>query len=108
GTAVAESRKTTDELKYLRTYPNGKLYAAATSYFSFTHGATGIESAEDGILSGDSSQLFTTKLADILTGRNPRGGTVQLTLNRAAQTAAYNAMRVGNGFKRGAVVALDP
>jgi penicillin-binding protein A len=108
GAAVAESRKTTYELKYLRTYPHGKLYAAATGYFSFTHGASGIESAEDSILSGDSSELFTTKLADILTGRNPRGGSVQLTLNRAAQTAAYNAMRVGNGFKRGAVVALDP
>jgi peptidoglycan glycosyltransferase len=108
GKAVADSRKTSDELKYLRVYPQGKLYAPVTGYFSFTHNATGIEAAEDGILSGDSSELFTTKLADILTGRNPRGGSVQLTLNRAAQQAAYNAMRTAHGFKRGAVVALDP
>ena len=61
------------------------------------------------MLSGDSPKLFTTKLAGLLTGRNPRGGSVQLTLNQAAQEAAYKAMRNPNGsFKRGAVVALDP
>ena len=34
-----------------------------------------------------------TKLADLLTGRNPRGGSVELTLNKAAQEAAYKAMK---------------
>lgn len=109
GTPVAESRATKDELKYLRVYPHGPVYAPATGYYSFTNGATGIEAAENDILSGDSSQLFTTKLADILTGRNPRGGSVDLTLNRAAQTSAYEAMRGQHGRLRpGAVVALDP
>jgi peptidoglycan glycosyltransferase len=109
GNAVAESKATKDELKYLRVYPRGRIYAAATGYYSFTYGASGIESAENEILSGDSSKLFTTKLADILTGRNPRGGSVVLTLNRAAQEAAYEAMKGANGrLRRGAVVALDP
>lgn len=109
GTAVAESKATKDELKYLRVYPHGPIYAPATGYYSFIYGADGVESVENPILSGDSSQLFTSKFADILTGRNPRGGSVDLTLNAAAQVAAYNAMKSGNGgFKRGAVVALDP
>ncbi|HJQ43707.1 MAG TPA: penicillin-binding transpeptidase domain-containing protein, partial [Jatrophihabitantaceae bacterium] len=109
GNAVAESRATKDELKYLRVYPQGPIYAPATGFYSFTYGADGIEAIENPILSGDSSQLFTSKFADILTGRNPRGGSVDLTLNHAAQVAAYNAMKSGNGsFKRGAVVALDP
>jgi penicillin-binding protein A len=109
GTAIAESKATDDELKYLRVYPKGKIYAAATGYYSYTHGAAGIEDAENDILSGDSSDFFTNNLADIITGRDPRGGTVELTLNRAAQVAAYNAMKTGNGaFKRGAVVAIDP
>ena len=109
GTAIAESKATKDELKYLRVYPQGPVYAPATGYYSFTHGATGIESAENDILSGDSAQLFTNRLTDILTGRNPTGGSVQLSLSRAAQVAAYNAMKTDNGtFKRGAVVALDP
>ncbi len=109
GTNIAESRETKDELKYLRAYPDGPVYAPATGYYSFTYGSSNIENAENSILSGDSSKLFTTKLGDILTGRNPRGGSVQLTLNKAAQQAAYNAMRTSNGqYKRGAVVALDP
>ena len=111
GTAVAQSKSTNskDELKYLRVYENGPVYAPATGYYSFIYGTSGIEDAENPILSGDSSALFTTKLANILTGRNPRGGSVQLTLNKSAQLAAYNAMKSSNGkFKRGAVVALDP
>lgn len=109
GKAIAESKETKDELKYLRVYPQGKVYAPVTGYYSFTYGASGIEAAENDILSGDSAQLFTTKLTNILTGRNPRGGSVELTLSRAAQSAAYNAMRGDNGLpRRGAVVALDP
>lgn len=109
GNAVAQSKATQDELKYLRVYPHGMIYAPATGYYSFTYGASGIEYAENDILSGDSAELFTTKLTNILTGRNPRGGSVDLSLNKAAQTAAYNAMRGANGkLRRGAVVALDP
>lgn len=109
GTAIAESKETKDELKYLRVYPHGNLYAAVTGYYSFVYGASGIEQAENDILSGDSPQLFTSKLTNILTGRNPRGGSVELTLNAKAQAAAYKAMRGGNGqLRRGAVVALDP
>jgi cell division protein FtsI/penicillin-binding protein 2 len=114
GKAVAGSRKTEDELKYLRVYmppdaksgaePDGSEYAAVTGYYSFIYGADGIEEAENSILSGDSSKLFTTKLADLLTGRDPQGGSVQLTLNAAAQKAAFE----GLAGRPGAVVALDP
>jgi peptidoglycan glycosyltransferase len=115
GSNVAYSRKTSDELRYLRVYPaaTAAAFAPATGYYSFVYGtggeAGGIEDVENDILSGDSSDLFTTKLGNILTGRNPRGGSVQLTLNRAAQLAAYRAMKGANGkLRRGAVVALEP
>jgi penicillin-binding protein A len=109
GTAIAESKATKDELKYLRVYKQGKIYAPVTGYYSFTYGATAMEGEENDILSGDSPDLFTTKVTNILTGRNPRGGSVELTLSRAAQVAAYNNMRGANGqLRRGAVVALDP
>ena len=109
GTNVADSVKTSDELKYLRRYPQGPVYAPVTGFDSFVYGPNGIENAENGVLSGDDSRLFTNRLSALLTGRNPSGGSVDLTLNKAAQSAAYKAMATSNGqFKRGAVVALDP
>ena len=104
GTQVAESIATTDELKYLRRYPEGPIYAPATGFYSLLYGRTGIEDAENGVLSGTDDRLFAQRVADILTGRNPQGGSVDLTLNKAAQEAAYRDM----AGKRGAVVALDP
>jgi peptidoglycan glycosyltransferase len=102
--AVAQSVATKDALKYLRTYPGGPAYAHLTGYYSLTIGATGIEQAENSVLSGDSDKLFVKRLSDYFTGRQPQGGAVVLTINPKAQQVAYNAM----AGKRGAVVALDP
>ena len=104
GNPIAESVATNDELKYLRKYPGGGLYAPLTGYYSLVYGKDGLESTEDSVLSGNDSRLFASRLADILTGRNPKGGSVTLTVNAAAQTAAFK----GLGNRRGAVVALDP
>jgi peptidoglycan glycosyltransferase len=109
GAAIASSKSTKDELKYLRTYPQGPEYAAVTGYYSFVYGTNAMENAENSVLSGNDHRLFGSQLADLFTGRSPRGGSVELTLNKAAQDAAYKAMRNGDGtFRRGAVVALEP
>ena len=116
GTAVAHSTATKDTLKYLRVYPQGKVYAPVTGFYSLSAtpstylGTTGIESAENSVLSGNDPKLFGTRLTDLLTGRNPRGGSVELTLDKQTQLAAYQSLIQGNGGKarRGAVVALDP
>jgi peptidoglycan glycosyltransferase len=102
GRAVAQSVPTSDALKYLRTYPGGAEYAPVTGYFSLVYGSTGIEQAEDNVLSGSSDQLFS--FSDLVNGRNPPGGAVELTINPAAQRAAWDAMQ----GKSGAVVAIDP
>ncbi|MBE7189532.1 penicillin-binding transpeptidase domain-containing protein, partial [Jatrophihabitans endophyticus] len=87
----------------------GSVYANVTGYNSYIYGTSRIEAAENDILSGTSSQLFTTNLASLLTGRNPRGGSVTLTLNAAAQRAAYKALVNRKGVGRpGAIVAIDP
>lgn len=104
GKSVAESRPTDDKLKYLRVYPGKDVYAPATGFYSLIYGATGIEQADNDLLTGSDSRLFTRRLSDLLTGRDPKGGNVVLTLNRAAQDIAYKQL---NG-RRGAVVALDP
>jgi len=104
GHAVALSKRVRDQYKYLRTYPGGEAYAPITGYYSFQNGATGIESAENEILSGDSDKLFVRRLSDYFTGRTPQGGAVVLTIKDRAQQAAFQAL----AGKRGAVVALDP
>jgi peptidoglycan glycosyltransferase len=106
GTTIATSVHTDDSLTYLRKYPEpaAPAYANITGYDSFDYGETGIEAAEDGVLSGDDDRLFVQRLTNLITGRDPRGGNVILTLNAKAQLAAYTAL----GNRRGAVVALDP
>jgi len=104
GRPVAESVPTDDKLKYLRRYPGGKTYAPVTGFYSLIYGATGIEQAENDFLSGNDNRLFTRRLSALLTGRDPRGGNVVLTLNQQAQATAVR----GLGDRAGAVVAMDP
>jgi penicillin-binding protein A len=104
GRSVAESVPTDDKLKYLRRYREGAAYAPVTGFYSLIYGATGIEQAENSFLSGSDNRLFPRRLSALLTGRDPRGGNVVLTLNRQAQKAAVD----GLAGRPGAVVALDP
>ncbi|MET0711214.1 MAG: penicillin-binding protein 2 [Jiangellaceae bacterium] len=101
---VALSVETDDEFAYLRQYPVPLLYAPATGYYSSVFGRSAVERSENDILSGDDDRLFARRLVDLVTNREQRGGTVKLTLNPAAQQAAYDAL----GDNKGAVVALDP
>src|SRR6185295_16360022 len=87
-----------------RRYPGGKTYAPVTGFYSLIYGATGIEQAENDFLSGNDNRLFTRRLSALLTGRDPRGGNVVLTLNQQAQATAVR----GLGDRAGAVVAIDP
>ncbi len=102
--AVAESIETDGELKYLRQYPQGELYAPATGFYSQVYGATGIEKAENPVLSGYDDRLLFDRLQQLFAGRDPQGGAVSLTLNAAAQKAAFD----GLAGRPGAVAAIDP
>ncbi|MBA3523070.1 MAG: penicillin-binding protein 2 [Geodermatophilaceae bacterium] len=107
GSSVANSVSTpADQLKYLRRYANGPVYAPATGYYSLIFSNSGIERAENDVLSGSSDSLFVRRLTDLFTGREPRGGNVELTLDARTQQAAYDALTETGAT--GAIVALDP
>ncbi|HVV09149.1 penicillin-binding protein 2 [Amycolatopsis sp.] len=106
GQVLADVTPTDDKLKFERRYLNGPLYAPVTGYYSVRYGSAGMENAEDDILNGSDPRLFVRRLSDMVTGRDPRGGNVQLTINPAVQQAAYNAM-MAKGYT-GAVVAMNP
>jgi penicillin-binding protein A len=102
--AVAKSVETNGQLKYLREYPQGEMYASATGFYSQVYGATGIEKAENKVLSGTDDRLLFDRLQMLLAGRDPQGGGVTLSLNSAAQEAAF----AGLAGRPGAVAAIDP
>lgn len=104
GEAIASSTPSQDQYGYQRSYTDGPMYAPATGYYSVLYGFSGIERAQNETLSGESDALFFQRITDTLAGREPRGASVELTLNPAAQRAAWKAMK----DQRGAVVALDP
>jgi len=104
GEAVAESVPSKDQYKYLRKYPGDKVYAHVTGYYSTVYGPHGLEATENDLLSGTSDQLFYRRISDLLTGKEPAGAQVELTINPKAQQAAWK----GLGNQRGAVVALNP
>ncbi|SFP87302.1 peptidoglycan glycosyltransferase [Amycolatopsis arida] len=106
GQVLAAVESTDDKFKFLRTYPGGATYAPVTGFYSIRYGAHGLERAMDEVLNGSDPRLFVRRLSDMITGRDPRGGNVRVSIRPSVQEAAYNAM-TRRGYK-GAVVALDP
>jgi peptidoglycan glycosyltransferase len=68
GRAIAESVPSNDQYKFQRTYPGSQLYSNLTGYYGF-FGSTGIEKAEDDLLSGEDQRLFVRRISDLFTGR---------------------------------------
>lgn len=102
-TVIAQSVPSEGELAFLRQYANGPLYAPVTGFYSSFFGRTALERAQNGILSGDDDRLFVRRLVDLVTGEEPKGGAVKLTIEPAAQLAAWE----GLGDYKGSVVAID-
>ncbi len=106
GTVIADVKETTDRLRYLRVYNSGPAYAPVTGYLSVTYGTAGMERAENDLLNGSDDRLFARRVSALITGRDPVGGNVQLTLAPKVQQVAYDQL-TAKGF-RGSVVAIKP
>ena len=104
GEPIATSTPVDDPFGFQRTYADGPLYAHATGYYSIVFGRTGLERAANDVLTGTADSLFLSRVQDLVTGRQPQGSSVELTLDPAVQRAAAAAL----GGQRGAAVALDP
>lgn len=106
GQILASSTETDDRLRYLRQYSDGPMYAPVTGYYSITYSSSGIERAADAVLNGSDDRLFARRLSDLITGRDPSGGNVVLTLDPEVQRTAYEQL-TERGYT-GSVVALRP
>ncbi len=105
GESIAVSAPNDGLYEFQREYRDDGAYSHVTGYFSTVFNSmTGIEKAENSVLGGSDSSLAGQRLQDLITGSQPQGGAVELTLEDGVQQAAIDAM----AGRRGAVVALDP
>lgn len=103
GKEIVHSVPSNDNFKYDRVYTDGELYASVTGFYSVVYGRTGIELAANEYLSGSSDSLWWSRLENLITGADPQGSSVTLTLDAQAQRAAFDAL----GDQRGSAVAID-
>ncbi len=104
GAPIAESVPVDDEYKFQRIYSQPELYSAVTGYFTLNQGNAGLEGALNDSLSGTANEQFFAQLDAIITGQDPQGAAVELTIDPVVQQAAWDAL----GTNTGAVVAIDP
>lgn len=104
GQPIAYSEPSDDRYNYQRRYPAGPMYSSVTGYFTVQPSSGGLESDLDRYLSGNSDAQFLDRINAILTGQDPQGASVELTIDPVVQQAAWDAL----GDETGAVVAIDP
>jgi peptidoglycan glycosyltransferase len=121
GVTIASTKASNDLLNWQRVYPDGTVYEAVTGYDTiFTAAqapnyASGVERAENSLLTGSGDQLAFRNFIDTITDKPQTGATIQVTVNSKAQTAAYQELqqtlqgKTINGVQQvGGVVALNP
>jgi peptidoglycan glycosyltransferase len=104
GQPIATSTPTDDLYKFQRQYANGPLYSYVTGYFTLNQGTTGIENAVNDYLSGTSNSQFFDSINNLVSGQDPKGASVELSIDPVAQQAAYDAL----GDYTGAVIVTEP
>jgi peptidoglycan glycosyltransferase len=105
GAPVAESVEGSETCKFQRTYSQPELYAGLTGYFSQSFGATGLEQTMNEQLAGSSDQLFLDRVGQLFLGNQPKGASVELTIDPELQKLAYNLIPDG---QRGSIVVTNP
>ena len=108
GDSVAESVPVKDQFEYQRRYPQPEKYAHLTGYYSYIYGRSALELSYNDILSGSDPRLFVNRVVDLFGNSQPAGGDISLTIDPAAQNAAFEGLRALGRDVKGAVVALDP
>ena len=105
GSAIAASVPSDDVYSWQRVYTDPDMWAPVTGWINPVLGtATGIERAMNQELSGTADSQFLSRIEQIVSGQQPRGANVVLSLDAAVQRAAYDAL----GDLQGAVVAIEP
>ncbi|WP_350348329.1 penicillin-binding protein 2 [Agromyces sp. G08B096] len=104
GEPIAYSQPSGDDYKFQRVYANGPLYAPVTGFIPVNGEATGLERSANSYLSGQSSTQFFDQLNRIISGQDPMGASVEVSIDAQVQQAAWDAL----GDYTGAVIVTEP
>ncbi len=104
GAPVAFSQPSDDDYKFQRVYANGPLYAAVTGFIPVNGEPTGLEHSLNAELSGRSESQFFDMLNRLISGQDPMGASVEVSIDPVAQQAAWDAL----GSYQGAVIVTEP
>ena len=80
-TELAVSVPTGGELRFLRRYPQGDLYAHITGFYSIVSGRTELEDSYNDYLAGRAEELFPQRLVDQILGREQQGASIVTTVD---------------------------
>lgn len=107
GQPIAQSVPSTngDTCKYQRQYNNPLLYSGITGFFSRSFGQTGLEKQMENDLTGNTDQLFYDRVVSMFLGNQPKGASVELTIDPKIQALAYSLIPDG---QRGSIVVMNP
>jgi peptidoglycan glycosyltransferase len=90
--ALSEPTGANATLRYIRRYPEGPLFAGITGFYSQVYGRTELEQSMNTYLAGDAPELTVSTLADLVLGRQKKGGAVITTINARLQRVASDAL----------------
>lgn len=105
GQAISQSVPTGDSCKFVRQYTDGPIYAGLTGFFSRDYGSSGLENVMNDVLVGESPDQFFDRIGQILSGAQPKGSSVELTVDPAIQKMAYDMIPDG---VQGSIVVMNP
>ncbi len=91
------------EVRFIRNYPTGDLFAHVTGYHTFGLGSTQLERSTSDVLTGTTLTQQIRALEDILSVRNDTSGSVVLTMRDDMQRVAKFLL----GEREGSIVMLD-
>lgn len=105
GSEIATSVPSGDEYAWQRQYADPLMWSHVTGYVNpELQSVTGLERSMNQELSGTAASAFFSRIEQIVSGQDPRGSSVELSLDPEVQRAAYVAM----GDLTGGIVAIEP